>query len=213
MNLEILLRGLFVGFLASITLGPVCVMCIQRTLSKNRLSGLFSGLGAATADTIFAISAYFFVAVISGFIESNIQIIKIIGGVCIIGVGIHFFLKNPVVQIRRNRAGKSNLGQDYASTFVLTLTNPGIVLWQLVMFSALGVSAGEAGTEGPSEVMTGCQMVLGFFCGAVAWWLILVGFVGLFRRNFRPRYLLWMNRIAGAIITLLGVAAIISAFV
>ncbi len=123
MNLEILLRGLFVGFLASITLGPVCVMCIQRTLSKNRLSGFVSGLGAATADTIFAISAYFFVAVISGFIESNIQIIKIIGGVCIIGVGIHFFLKNPVVQIRRNRAGKSNLGQDYASTFVLTLTN------------------------------------------------------------------------------------------
>lgn len=213
MNLEILLRGLFVGFLASITLGPVCVMCIQRTLSKNRLSGFVSGLGAATADSIFAVLAYFFVAVISGVIESNIQIIKIIGGVCIIGVGIYFFLKNPVVQIRRNRAGKSNLGQDYASTFILTLTNPGIILWQLVMFSALGVRTEQAEVPGASEIAMGCQMVLGFLCGAVAWWLILTGFVGLFRRNFRPRYLLWMNRIAGATITLLGVVTIISAFV
>jgi threonine/homoserine/homoserine lactone efflux protein len=212
MDLEILLRGLVVGLLASITLGPVGVMCIQRTLSKSRTSGFVSGLGAATADSIFAALAYFFIAIISSVIESNLQVLKIVGGICVIGVGVHFFLKNPVVQIRRNRAGKSNLWQDYASTFVLTLTNPAFMLWLLVIFSAFNVSADD-GQMTPSSINTGAQMILGFFCGATAWWLVLTGVIGLFRRSFRPRHLLWINRAAGAVIIFLGTAAIISAFI
>jgi threonine/homoserine/homoserine lactone efflux protein len=215
MNIEILLRGMMVGLLASITLGPVGVMCIQRTLSKSRASGLVSGLGAATADSLWATLAYFFIAVISSFIDSNIQILKIVGGACVAAVGIHYFLKIPVVQIRRNRAGKTNLTQDFASTFALTLTNPAFILWLLVIFSALGVNsdAAEAGEITPSRVGMGAQTILGFFAGAVAWWTILTSVVSLFRRRFRPRHLLWINRIAGILITALGAAAIISAFI
>jgi threonine/homoserine/homoserine lactone efflux protein len=215
MNVEILLRGMMVGLLASITLGPVGIMCIQRTLSKSRLSGLVSGLGAATADSLWATLAYFFIAVISSFIDSNIQILKIVGGACVAAVGIHYFLKNPVVQIRRNRAGRSNLGQDFASTFALTLTNPAFILWLLVIFSALGVNsdAAGAGEITPSKVGMGAQTILGFLVGAVAWWTALTSIVSLFRRKFRPRHLLWINRIAGTLITTLGAAAIISAFI
>ena len=214
MNVEILIRGIMVGLLASITLGPVGVMCIQRTLSKSRLSGLFSGLGAAAADTLFATFAWFFIAVISSIIESNMQILKIVGGVFVAAVGVHYFLKNPVVQIRRNRAGRSNLGQDFVSTFALTLTNPAYILWLLVIFSAIGVSSGDDGGEiTVSKVETGAWTILGFLMGAAAWWTALTSIVALFRRKFRPRHLLWINRIAGAMITALGGAAIISAFV
>ena len=211
MNFEILLRGLTVGLIASITLGPVGVMCIQRTLSKGRMSGFMSGVGAAVADTIFATLAYFFVALISSFIESHLTLLKVLGGACVMAVGVHFFLKNPVVQIRRNRAGKSNLWQDFASTFVVTLTNPAFILWLLVIFSAFNVSA-EEGEITLSRAGTGAQMILGFFAGAASWWLILTSLIGLFRSKFRPRHLLWINRGAGILIAALGVAAIISAF-
>ena len=213
MGFEILLRGLTVGLIASITLGPVGVMCIQRTLSKNRQSGLVSGLGAAVADAIFAILAYFFIAIISSVIESHLQILKILGGICVVIVGVNIFLKNPVVQIRRNRAGKSNLWQDFASTFVLTLTNPAFILWLLVIFSAFNVGSAEGGEMTFSTIKTGLLMIGGFFGGAVAWWLLLTSVISLFRRRFRPRHLLWINRIAGVLITLLGAVAIISAFV
>ncbi|MDR2882491.1 MAG: LysE family translocator [Alistipes sp.] len=212
MNYEILLRGVTIGLLASITLGPVGVMCIQRTLSKSRASGFSSGLGAAVADTLSATLAYFFIAVISTVIESNLQVFKVIGGVFVAGVGIHYFLKNPIVQIRRNRAGRTNLVQDFVSTFALTLTNPAFILWLLVIFSALGVDAG-AGEMDVTRVGAGAQMILGFFGGAAAWWFVLTFVVSLFRRRFRPRHLLWINRIAGALISALGVAVIVSAFV
>ncbi|MDR1670925.1 MAG: LysE family transporter [Alistipes sp.] len=213
MNIEILLRGMIVGGLASITLGPIGIMCIQRTLSKSRASGFISGVGAATADSLSATFAYFFIAVISSVIESHIGVIKIIGGVCVAAVGVHYFLKNPVVQIRRNRAGKTNLAQDFASTFALTLTNPAYVLWLLVIFSAFGINSDPNIEITSSEVGMGAQVILGFFAGAVAWWFILTSLVALFRRRFRPRHLLWINRISGVIITSLGGAAIISAFI
>ncbi|MDR2894920.1 MAG: LysE family transporter [Alistipes sp.] len=229
MNIEILTRGMVVGLLASVTLGPVGVMCIQRTLSKSRASGFASGLGAATADSISATLAYFFIAVVASAIEDNMQILKIIGGVFVAAVGVHYFLKNPVVQIRRNRAGKSKLVHDYASTFALTLTNPAFMLWLLVIFSAMGVSPGvgagvgsgfgpgealhAAGSAEVSKVGAGAQTILGFFVGAAAWWFTLASVVALFRSRFRPRHLLWINRIAGGVIVALGAGAIISAFV
>ncbi len=213
MNYEILLRGVTVGLLASITLGPVGVMCIQRTLSKSRAAGFASGLGAAVADTLSATLAYFFIAVISAVIESNLQVLKIVGGIFVAGVGIHYFMKNPVVQIRRNRAGKTNLVQDFASTFALTLTNPAFILWLLVIFSALGVNVDSGERFDVSRVGAGAQMILGFFSGAAAWWFVLTFVVSLFRRRFRPRHLLWINRIAGALISALGVGVIVSAFV
>ncbi len=167
MNIEILLRGVIVGLLASITLGPVGVMCIQRTLSKSRSAGFASGLGAAVADTLSAVLAYFFIAVISAVIENNIQVLKVVGGIFVAAVGIHYFMKNPVVQIRRNRAGHSNLVQDFVSTFALTLTNPAYILWLLVIFSALGVDSGAGGGEmDVSRVGAGAQMILGFFGGS-----------------------------------------------
>lgn len=218
MNAEILIRGVMVGLPASITLGPIGIMCIQRTLSKSRAAGFASGLGAATADTIFATLAYFFIAVISSIIEDNLQAIKFVGGVCVIGVGIHFFLKNPVVQIRRNRAGKSNLVQDWISAFVLTLANPAFILWLLVIFSAVGMPPADLGGAETGDITLsragrGAQMILGFFVGAASWWFVLTSVVSLFRRRFRPRHLLRINRTAGALITALGLAAIISAFI
>jgi threonine/homoserine/homoserine lactone efflux protein len=213
MNLEILLRGVLVGLLASITLGPVGIMCIQRTLSKSRASGFASGLGAAAADSISAVLAYFFIAVIASAIENNLPLIKVIGGVFVTGVGVHYFLKNPVVQIRRNRAGKSNLWQDFASTFALTLTNPGFILWLLVIFSAFGINADTDAGADVTRVGAGAQMILGFFSGAIVWWFVLTSVVSIFRSRFRPRHLLWINRIAGGLITSLGVGVIVSGFI
>jgi threonine/homoserine/homoserine lactone efflux protein len=213
MNVEFLLRGIMTGLVASVSLGPVGVMCIQRTLSKSRLSGLFSGLGAATADTLFATLAWFFIAAISSIIESNMLVLKVVGGVCVAAVGVSYLLKNPVVQIRRNRAGQSNLGQDFASTFALTLTNPAYILWLLVIFSAMGINSGDEVEMTLSKFDMGALTILGFLSGAVAWWTILTSVVALFRRKFRPRHLLWINRIAGTLITSLGGAAIISAFI
>ena len=126
---DVYTQGILIGLVASIPLGPIGLLCIQRTLSKSHRSGFVSGLGAATADSMFATVALFSLTVVMSFIENNMAIIKALGGISVVIVGVTIFLKNPVVQIRRNRAGKGhNLWGDYLSVFFLTLTNPAYIL-------------------------------------------------------------------------------------
>ncbi|MDR2885378.1 MAG: LysE family translocator, partial [Rikenellaceae bacterium] len=200
MWLELLIRGIIIGLTASIPLGPIGVLCIQRTLSKNHKSGFVSGLGSATADLVFASVALFSLTVVLSFIESHLMLIKAIGGACVIGVGAHIFFTNPVVQIRRNRAGKTNLWQDYISLFFITIANPAFILIFVALFAAFGFSAADLGFAKAQ------LLVAGVFLGASLWWFMLTFSVNLLRKRFRPRHLLWMNRISGSVIVALGIA-------
>lgn len=131
---EVLLSGMLVGLASSVTVGPVAVLCIQRTLSKGHLSGLFSGLGVACADTLMAILSFTVYALLKSSIDEYHTVIQICGGVFVVIVGIFIFFKNPVPQIRKNRTGRSNLWQDFVSMFGFTLANFVVVIPYILAF-------------------------------------------------------------------------------
>lgn len=131
---EVLLSGMLVGLASSVTVGPVAVLCIQRTLSKGHLSGLFSGLGVACADTLMAILSFTVYALLKSSIDEYQTAIQICGGVFVVIVGIFIFFKNPVPQIRKNRTGRSNMWQDFASMFGFTLANFVVVIPYILAF-------------------------------------------------------------------------------
>ena len=180
-----LLKGFVIGLIASIPLGPIGVMCIQRTLSKNHRSGFVSGLGAATADSIFATIALFSLTVVMSFIENYIAILKALGGISVIIVGMTIFL----------------------TVFFITLTNPAFILIFVALFAAWGISYDGIG------FFDGMVMILGVLSGASLWWFTLTFCVNLLRKRFRPRHLLWINRLTGAVIVVLGAVAILSIFI
>lgn len=211
--ITLLLRGFAVGLAASITVGPVAVLCIQRTLSKNRRSGMVSGLGVACADTLMAVIAFFFYSMLQAQIEQYSSLLQVGGGIFVIIVGVYIFFQNPVPQIRRNRAGKSSMWQDFVSIFGFTLANFVIVIPYLLAFFAMFSVGTAPGTHDVASVLRSILIIGGFFGGAVVWWLALTSLINLFRRKFRPRHMLTINHIAGVVISLLGVYTILSAFI
>lgn len=205
---EQFIKGVLIGLMATVPLGPIGVFVVQRTLTKNHISGFISGMGAVLADAIFASIALLSLSMVIGFINNHIALIKVIGGICVIMVGMTIMLKNPIVQIKRNRAGmKNSLWSDFLSMFFIAIANPLYILIFVALFAAFGVSY-----MGTAYFSTG-MMLLGVVSGATAWWVVLTTTVGLLRSKFRPRHLLWMNRISGAVIVFLGAAVIISIFV
>lgn len=209
--IEILLRGLCVGVASSITVGPVAVLCIQRTLSKNRRSGLASGIGVACGDTLMAIIAFFFYSMLQARIEEYSVILQVIGGIFVVIVGVYIFFQNPVPQIRKNRAGRYNLWQDFTSMFFFTLANFVVVIPYILAFFAM-FNVGMDGSEDVASLLRSGATIVGFLCGAVVWWLLLTLTIDLFRRRFRPRHMLTINHVAGIIIALLGIYTILSTF-
>ncbi|WP_295938704.1 LysE family transporter [uncultured Alistipes sp.] len=211
--LDVLFRGICVGVAASITVGPVAVLCIQRTLSKNRRSGIVSGLGVACADTVMAMIALFFYSMLQTQIEQYNTLLRVIGGIFVVIVGVYIFSQNPVPQIRRNRAGKTSLWQDFVSIFGLTLANFIMVIpYILAFFAVFKISSVELAHQGAEGLMRALFIIAGFFGGSAAWWTLLAFVISLFRRRFRPRHMLTINHVAGLIIGVLGIYTILSTF-
>lgn len=197
------LQGLLVGFLASVPLGPIGVICIQRTLNGTHRSGFVSGLGAASADTIFATLAVFSLSFMTDFMTAHKHWFTAVGGVLIILLGFSIFYKR-VKRPSQRRQTRSSLLSDYLSTFFLTLTNPAYILVFLTLFAAMGISSEGGQTGGNLSLLVG---VLG---GASCWWFLLTYAVNKLRRRFRLRHLWWINKITGAVIVLFGILLVLS---
>ncbi|GAF04860.1 LysE family translocator [Saccharicrinis fermentans] len=199
MLVKYLIDGIIIGFSASIPLGPIGVLCIQRTLNKGRLSGFISGMGAAFSDTIYAIAAGFSLSFIISFIEKQLLYIQIFGALLLIILGINIFNSNPAVQLRKQRKGKSNLFQDFFSTFLITISNPLAIFLFLAFFASFG--AVKPGDNAISHFV----LIGGVLCGASLWWFILSSLINLFRSKINLRRLWWLNKITGAAIVILVV--------
>ena len=200
MDLGLFIRGLIIGFSIAAPVGPIGVLCIRRTLSDGRTSGFLSGLGAATADALYGCVAGFGLTVISGFLVDQRFWIQLIGGIFLLALGIKTLRSVPAE--RAAAASGTGLAASYASTLLLTLTNPMTILSFAGIFAALGV----ADTGG--DFSAAALLVLGVFVGSAAWWLILSGGVGLLREKLSSGVLRWTNRLSGAILLVFGILAV-----
>ncbi|MBO5805990.1 MAG: LysE family translocator [Tidjanibacter sp.] len=200
--------GVMVGCMASMPPGPTAILTIQRNVSKGWFSGISTGLGIATSDTFYASIAFFSLSFVTGFIESNMLLIKCIAGICIAAFGVNIFLKKPDMQLRRNKAQGDHLNwKDYASGFLLSFANPAYILVHIALIATVK-SMGFYDTD--ENAFANASMILGIFTGCAGWWIGLSSLLKMIRKYFRPRHLLWINRISGIVITLIGVSLLIS---
>lgn len=200
LDAALLLKGVIIGLSIAAPVGPIGVLCIRRTLAEGRRAGLVSGLGAATADAIYGCIAAFGLTFISGFLVSQQTWLRLIGGLFLCDLGARALLTRPAE--RPAAASGVGLGGVYASTFILTLTNPMTILSFAAVFAGLGL----ANTGG--DYVSALLLVGGVFLGSASWWLLLSGGVSLFRDRFGTAGLTWVNRVSGLVIIAFGVVAL-----
>ncbi|MDB5406406.1 MAG: lysine transporter LysE [Rhodospirillales bacterium] len=198
-----LLKGIAVGFVIAVPVGPVGVLCVRRTIFEGRLFGFVSGLGAASADTIFGIIAGFGLTVVSNLLLDYQGWLRSLGGLFLVYIGIRA-LRQGAVHEAPPEKNAENLFAAYLSTFVLTITNPVTILAFLGIFAAVGFTGSEA------TVGRAAMLVAGVFLGSLIWWLGLSLGAGLFRQSIGETHLVWLNRASGTILTLSGIALLAS---
>jgi threonine/homoserine/homoserine lactone efflux protein len=204
--LEILLKGIILGLTVSMPLGPIGIIMINRTIKRGMLSGFFSGLGMASADTLLAFLAGIGFTVIVSFINKELFIISIIAGLIIIGVGMKVFLSNPVKDMRNREMANKSLWRDYYSVFVLSISNPYTIFIFVAFFSGVHIN----GNVKPELVPF--FLIPGVFVGAISWWFFLSYFVSRFKKKIRLRLIVRINKVAGIVVIVIGVIVLLSVF-
>ena len=202
MSWSFLVRGIVIGFSIAAPVGPIGVLCIRRTLADGRAAGFVTGLGAATADAIYGFVAAFGLTVLTDFLVGAQTLIRLVGGAFLLYLGVRTLRTKPAERAARLRG--SGLFGAYATTFILTLTNPMTILSFLAIFATIGIGTSHSNPLAPGS------LVLGVFLGSALWWLSLSGVIGLLRSRFNMQGLRWVNWVSGGIITAFGVAAMLS---
>jgi len=190
-------RGFLIGFVIAAAIGPIGLLCIRRTLVEGAAMGAVSGLGAATADGIYASIAAFGLTAAAETLVGARRPLGVVGGCFLVALALHSLFLRP--EAAADRPPRTLLSA-YATTVGLTIANPATILSFAAGFVGLGLAGRDAVAAG--------ALVLGVFSGSATWWLILAAAVSTFRERMGPGA---QRRLAGAssvMIGLLGIAAI-----
>lgn len=196
------LKGTLLGFSIAAPVGPIGLLCIQRTLAQGRVSGFVSGMGAATADGFYGSVAGFGLTAVSAFLLRFSIPIRVIGACFLFYLAARTFWARPE-QGSVDRDFSTSLWKAYGSTVFLTLTNPMTILSFMAVFAGFGIVSAEGG------YLKSSSLVAGVFLGSSVWWLILSSAVGLFRVRLTSESLVWINRTSGSLMALLGVLSLL----
>lgn len=198
-------KGMLIGFAIAAPVGPIGLLCVQRTLARGRWSGLLSGLGAASADAIYGgIAGFGLVSLADGLLAWQTEL-RLFGGLFLLYLAWQTWRTQPLIELAQARPTRAGLLGDYFSTVALTLTNPVTILAFLGIFAGLGLAA-----EG-KDFVAASLLVLGVFVGSLLWWLLLAAGVGWLRGRLTPAILRGINRISGVLVAGFGFWALAAA--
>lgn len=200
--ITLFIKGLIIGFAIAAPVGPIGVLCIQRSLHDGFKIGLMTGLGAAFADGTYGLVAGFGLSALSSLLIAYQFWIRLIGGLFLLYLGIKLFFTTP----REKSAGKSDRSSWHAlgTTYLLTLTNPATILSFIAVFAGLGL-----GTTHPSYI-DAIILILGITIGSAVWWIILSsGIAFMLHHRLSKTMMRGINRFSGVIIFTFGIFALL----
>lgn len=204
-GLELFIKGVLIGIAASIPMGPVGILCVQRTLQKGRMYGIITGVGATLSDLLYALITGLGMSFAMDFVEdeSNLFVLQLLGSALLLAFGIYMFqskTKRKLSYVNRNRGTLLHNG---ITGFLITLSNPGIIFLFMALFARFAFMV-------PEHEWEQSLGFLGIVVGAMAWWYILTYAVDRLRANVSDRTISIFNKTVGVIVM---IAAILGAIV
>ena len=198
MTAAVFAKGFAIGLSIAAPVGPIGLLCIRRSLAEGPKTGFVVGLGAATADAAYGAVAAFGLTAISSFLVNRRASLSMFGGLFLCYLGARTFFADPpgaTPTPGKPEAGK--LAPAYASTFVLTLTNPATILSFVAIFAGLGLA-------GSSNFISATALVVGVFLGSAVWWLFLSQCVGRLHERITSGWMSRINKLSGLILFAFG---------
>ena len=190
---DLIFKGMLIGMIASAPMGPVGVLCVQRTLNKGRWYGFLTGIGASASDIISAGITGFGMSFVMDFVNDaqNRFYLQIVGSVLLLAFGIYTWRSDPTRNIHKSGQKRGTLWYNAWTAFLVTFSNP------LIIFLFMGLFAQFAFVfpDHPFEMVIGFASIV---AGALLWWFGLTWLVDKVRVIFDDNGIKIINQIIGA---------------
>ena len=181
-------------------MGPVGVLCVQRTLNKGRWYGFITGIGAAVSDMIYAaITGYgmsYVMDVLSN--QQTKMYLQIVGSIMLLLFGLYTYRSDPTKKIHNSGNGKGTLWHNGVTAFLVTFSNPLIIFLFLACYAQFAFVM----PNHPFEMFVG---FLSIVFGALLWWYGLTWLIDKIRGKFDDNGIKIINQFIGAVVVLCSI--------
>ena len=200
-----MMRGILIGILVSAPMGPIGMLCIQRTLNRGRWPAFFTGVGAGVSNLFYCLLTGLGLSFVTDFIETNQSLLQLIGSVVLLVYAGYLFGANPSRSLQSKGVQSKGYWKDFGSGFLFTFSNP------LILFFIIGLFARFSFLAPEFEAYHYVAGYVSIFAGAVLWWFGVTWFVNKVRGHFNLRSMWLINRILAGIIMIMGAIGLITA--
>ena len=192
--IDLAVRGMVVGIVASAPMGPVGVLTVQRTLNKGRWYGFATGIGAALSDLLYAMATGLGMSVVMNFIErpTTIFYLKLLGSILLFCFGVYTYYSNPT-KVHRSSGKRGTLWHNMFTGFAITFSNPLIIFLFVALFARCGFVV-------PDHHVEQAIGYAGVLCGAIVWWLCLTTALNKLGSRFEMGTVKLLNRLLGLLV-------------
>lgn len=204
--LQLILKGMLIGIIASAPMGPVGILCIQRTLKKGRWYGFVTGVGASVSDIIYALFTGFGMSFVMDLITNptNKFWLQISGSVILMLFGIYCWRSSAT---RSNPApgGQKKIGSIWhngITAFLVTFSNPLIIFLFMAAFAQFAFVI----PNHPVEMALG---YLSIMAGALLWWYGLTWLVAKVGNKFDETGIVIINKVIGSLVIIFSIVVLI----
>lgn len=195
---KIVFSGMLIGVLISAPMGPIGMLCIQRTLNKGRWPAFFTGIGAALSDLFYCLLAGLGLALITDFIDSHRNLLQFLGSIVLVAFGYYLFRSNPAKGLKKPDERHETHWLDFITGFLFTFSNP------LILFFIIGLFT-QFDFLDPEYLYY--HYIIGYlaiFFGAILWWYAITYFVNKVRSHINVRSLWLINKVIGSLLMIMA---------
>jgi threonine/homoserine/homoserine lactone efflux protein len=212
MLVDPILKGVLLGFILSISIGPVIFAIIKQSLTNSKRSGYAFVAGVSSSDFVLLFICNFFTSLFN-LVLNHKSTIALAGAGFLLLMGLYtlFFKKLKLENMGTDGVNKKvsikDLVSSYFSGFLMNTLNPSVFLFWFAWTAAINTSADD--TSNPIQYKL---IVFGTCLGFVLLSdLIKVFLAGKLRPRLTEKSLLWINRVSGMIILIFSAALLYSA--
>jgi len=203
--ISIIIGCISIGVILSAPMGPIGILCVQRTLNNGRNSGLYTGIGAAISDLFYCLLAGMGMSIVTDYIEGNVNMLQVVGSIILVVYSLYMILHDPMKKkVEDDSQPNADRTRDMITGFFLTLSNPLIIFLILPLFARFSF---------PMPDYRFYHIIIGYLfivVGALLWWAVITYAVDKVRARFNINSMRTINRVMGTILLAVAIYGLVT---
>ena len=204
-------KGLLLGIILSISIGPVIFAILKQSLTNGKAAGYAFVAGVSSSDITLLIVCNVFTQLFALVIEHK-SIIAMVGAGFLLLMGLYTLLfkkiaLDKIMDDNQKPMRRRDLLGVFISGYLMNTLNPNVFLFWFAWTAAIGASAAETPNPFVYKLVVFGTCLLFVLISDLAKVLL----AGSLRPKLTEKTLIWVNRISGIIILIFSAALFYSA--